>query len=474
MDDALKTIKDSSALDVRYLLIDNKTTNDVIYPGLFGYYDNSGNMLPYEDLGFELKPGEFRVIKLPRKVISGRISARTGCQMLTGTYTDGNTSSDGLFCSTGDCRMPYPSDTYNNSKNGLLCQDIGLKPPTTVAEFTFDDYDFYDISQVDGNNIGVLIEPIVNGIDTPDGKDPKFWCKNTTCERLSEEDCPKELKVYDNDKKFVACQSICAAVSGMATNFDATGKQVGPPRIPSGAQSVYGDFTGPLKETDLVSYGLLAKMYKTTYKWDSSANIPDLKDDQNRPFTNQGRWKEQDCDVNEKGCITLQNLVCCDNKGTYCGDGLSQTPIKSAPTYKGFSDQGCSPYVLSGTFNDQEYPQHLCWSENWPNSSESLQGICKKNNIDYCNYASIFKNKCNSAYSWQFDDFSSTFICQAKSDGPPVHYHIQFFDKTPPPKPSPPVPPPKPSPPEFDIKLMLFGLGILILILILIKKIKLK
>lgn len=475
----IDTINSNTDPSVRFLLIHNNT-KQVIYPALIGYTFENKELITdnskYGDIpsGFELQPDEYKLIKVPRYINSGRISARTNCQMLSNTYIDSGTQQkgNGLFCSTGDCRMPFPSTDYSSSDSGLKCQNIGAKPPTTPIEFTFDESenDFYDISQVDGNNLSASMEPISKyNTNVPDKVNPNFWCKKSECNPTL--DCPAELKVWSNDNKVIACQTICSAVSGMATNFDANGKQVPPPRIANGDGTIYQDFTGPMMDNDPKSYNLLVDYFKTSYTWDPDQTTPDINDPYNRSWTKKGRWVKGNCNPNEPNCISLQNLVCCDNKlsngqKTYCGDGLANASGAKLPVYTSLSDQACSPYVDTGDYFDEEYPKHVCWSENWP-KSENLIEYCNSHGITECNYHSIFKNQCNDAYSWAFDDLSSTFNCGPRSSlDVSVSYLIEFSDYSNGPGPKPPSPTPSPPGPSNWVILLILIILIILLFLI--------
>jgi hypothetical protein len=77
-------------------------------------------------------------------------------------------------------------------------------------------------------------------------------------------------------------------------------------------------------------------------------------------------------------------LVCCScDCGAHCGCENPQCKY------------GCSP--LDG---DPTHHGGRCYIEDWPLASNGQS------------YAAVFKNQCPSAYSWQFDDISSTYQCR--------------------------------------------------------------
>ncbi|TVU47853.1 hypothetical protein EJB05_07467, partial [Eragrostis curvula] len=85
--------------------------------------------------GFELSPNATVSFPAPTGW-SGRLWARTGC------VPSGASS---LSCATGDC-------------SGAASCTLGGAPPVTLAEFTLggaDGKDFYDVSLVDGYNVGI-------------------------------------------------------------------------------------------------------------------------------------------------------------------------------------------------------------------------------------------------------------------------------------------------------------------------------
>nr|CAB3466599.1 unnamed protein product [Digitaria exilis] len=87
--------------------------------------------------GVQLNNGDSWVINVPAGTSSGRVWGRTGCTF------NGNTGS----CATGDCA-------------GALACVLSGQPPLTLAEFTIggvdgNNNDYYDISVINGFNIGM-------------------------------------------------------------------------------------------------------------------------------------------------------------------------------------------------------------------------------------------------------------------------------------------------------------------------------
>ncbi|CAL1379723.1 unnamed protein product [Linum trigynum] len=129
--------------------------------------------------GTQLNPGQSITFDVPHQW-SGRFWPRTGCSFGPNNHK----------CSTGDCG------------GGLLqCNGVGGEPPATLAEFTLDDLNFYDVSVVDGFNIPVSIYPSGGTGD----------CKKVECFSDLNTSCPQELQVVDDGGRVVACKSACTA-----------------------------------------------------------------------------------------------------------------------------------------------------------------------------------------------------------------------------------------------------------------------
>ncbi|KAL6511732.1 hypothetical protein OROGR_021329 [Orobanche gracilis] len=134
------------------------------------------------DGGFQLPFGA--TIQLPAPPgWSGRFWARTECN-----FDDAGNGN----CTTGDC-------------SGKLTCAGGGAPPVSLVEFTIgsgvEDKDFYDVSLVDGYNVGLGVRPSGGSGD----------CQYAGCVADLNGDCPAELQVVDGGGAVVACRSACAA-----------------------------------------------------------------------------------------------------------------------------------------------------------------------------------------------------------------------------------------------------------------------
>ncbi|KAH7846388.1 hypothetical protein Vadar_013438 [Vaccinium darrowii] len=152
--------------------LENRCSN-TIWPGTL----TADNGAALGGGGFSLAPGASTQLSAPAGW-SGRFWPRTGCNF------DG--SGNGK-CDTGDCGK-------------LMCTGAGI-PPVTLAEFTIGgDKDFYDVSLVDGYNVGL-------GIRTSGGTGS---CRYTSCASDVNKNCPTELQVT-NAGSVIACKSACMA-----------------------------------------------------------------------------------------------------------------------------------------------------------------------------------------------------------------------------------------------------------------------
>lgn len=167
--------------------------NNTIWPGTLS--GNRAELLG--DGGFSLPQGSSFDVTAPPGW-SGRFWGRTGCNF------DGAGNGN---CITGDCT------------GGLKCNGGGA-PPVTLAEFTIGsvsgDKDFYDVSLVDGYNVGIGIQATRGTGD----------CQYAGCVADLKSHCPAELQVTEVGGSVVACKSACAAFK--TEEFCCTGEHSSP------------------------------------------------------------------------------------------------------------------------------------------------------------------------------------------------------------------------------------------------------
>ncbi|KAJ3679954.1 hypothetical protein LUZ60_016232 [Juncus effusus] len=149
-----------------------------VWPGLL----SGANSPPMPSTGFELQQGASQSYDAPANW-SGRMWARSDC----------SSDASGKFsCLSGDC-----------GSGQVACNNAGGAPPATLVEFTLQGdggKDFYDVSNVDGFNVPVKIDP--QGV---------AGCSSTECQANINALCPADLQSKGPDGKVVGCKSACLA-----------------------------------------------------------------------------------------------------------------------------------------------------------------------------------------------------------------------------------------------------------------------
>ncbi|KAI9091449.1 thaumatin [Phlyctochytrium arcticum] len=249
--------------------------------------------------GFELPAGSTKQLNIPSiEWKAARIWPRTGCREENGQFK----------CATGDC-------------GGLKCNGKSGERPATLAEFTLQDpakgkTDFYDVSNVDGHNIGLSIETYGDKINDPNFP-PGFNCGTFAC-TMDMQGCPPELQ-WDNGSGGIACASIGTAVRNSTIR----------------------------------------------------AKFPQFQQIFNNPDTLALVECACDCPQDKQDCK--------------CGDATCK--------------YGCSPHVPNPG-------GQTCDVGKWPKSQSPGAGTQFP-----AEYEQVFKKQCPESYSWQFDDFTSTYQC---------------------------------------------------------------
>ncbi|GJZ55073.1 thaumatin-like protein [Tanacetum coccineum] len=157
------------------ILMVNKCSHPV-WPGI----QPGGNSPILARGGFKLPPSKSYTLFLPPNW-SGRLWGREGCSF---------SSTGHGHCNTGDCG------------GALYCNGTGGEPPATLAEITLAaEFDFYDVSLVDGYNLPIAIKPLKG----------TGYCRYVGCVSDLNVMCPVGLQVRSRDKRrVVACKSACS------------------------------------------------------------------------------------------------------------------------------------------------------------------------------------------------------------------------------------------------------------------------
>ncbi|KZW02984.1 Osmotin, thaumatin-like protein, partial [Exidia glandulosa HHB12029] len=204
------------------------------------------NGYPDVETGWEAPPGHVKTFTAPDTWKSGRIWGRTGC--------DFSTSLPGATqCQTGACN------------GGLLCDPqtgTGV-PPASLAEWTLDGIDWYDVSLVDGSNIPMRIEPTAG-------------CPVADCPADLNIGCPDSIAAKDGSGKTVGCKSACMANLDGNTGGDSplccSGSHNTPQTCPPSGITYYDHFKNGCPNSYVYAYG---KSYTALWTCDTKSNKPD-------------------------------------------------------------------------------------------------------------------------------------------------------------------------------------------------------
>jgi len=315
------------------------------------------------DSGFLLTPGQNRVVNVGPK-FSGRIWARTGCVRVQkkgggkpsiGTpmsmleKCQSEKDSDCLLaCDTGNCKA-------GNGLAGEFQCTVSGETPCSVVEFTLGGYggaDFYDLSNVDGYSVGMTVEAL--GGEPVPGVPPEFNCGNPSCKIQEDASlwCPEELKFHTPSG--VYCTSICKALEYNHI------QQVDDTKIFT-VQTGSNKFTGTAKQ--------YLQFLSTT-------------DDFMDSLARGGKMRDRLC------CQCGQGGGACESLGSKCTYGCSPYVTNYGPEY---DNRKCPAKYQGGKITE---------SPDWPASTLGN------------NFADIYKERCNQAYSWQFNDSASTYLCK--------------------------------------------------------------
>jgi len=367
--------------------------------------------------GWEMRPGESITVCHDNSWSSGRFWARTNCR----------------FGSNGQC---YPSSTPccdsgdcidSSGAFGLKCKGAGT-PPATLAEFTLIPFgqppyvDYYDVSNVDGSNVPVQIIPIGGTF----GEDPSPRIVTHGGHHI---ECRSDLECQSH-----RYGSICDMQTKICVDDtpSTTGYYCGTP----------GCTPATCRDTSL-----------GTCDWEFNPGI----------YETQLRYVHvAQCNSSApcKQCINNQYCRCNSNAdcphGTECGQDLIpgigveqvcgrmsgwQTPKQLCALDPNIPVPiGCSlPVPGQGTRNDlyqcigpnggscysKQAGSKCCGCPSW-----SIPGTCQNNNGYWNQYASgpigVFKKACPTAYSFPYDDLTSTFTCKGRDAQIQPGYNITF------------------------------------------------
>ena len=376
---------------------------------------------------------------------SGGVGARTGCQP------------DGTSCLTGDCNTSVGGSSVPNADCPV---GVGGAQPATIAEFTLQSTatDFYDVTLINGANVGEQMAPIPTATQTPGAVDPNYWCATPGGS------CNFNLGQYTSVVPLPAGQTTDYSPLLMLTGQPCTvGTTTGCP-----ANYICSGTTGALNgvcyqkctSTSQCSTGLQClpagdgnSYCQCSAQSDCPAGqfcgsqfvpgiggtpplSPQVYLQQCGSF--QGWWTADDLCGNANNVIDFNGGTVLNCGGSITDGDSNQTNIASLFGCNGASSstQAGNPANEASCYNANASPTAGCCgcatesvnplSALWPVAS----GTCANNDpvwaSDVQPWLANLKQACPSAYSYPFDDFTSTYQCQAQGATNMLGYTIDF------------------------------------------------
>lgn len=311
--------------------------------------------------GFKLVSGQTKNISVPN-MESLNLWGRTNCAMVDGKFT----------CDTGEC---WATDN-NNGADGKCCSDStcnGPQPPESLVELTLAvdecSNDFYDVSAVDGYNVPVSLQPIDFEITEVIGykEGDAYQCGAA------------EINTFDVNQK---------CPHALVLNGNAT----------KGPESFnFADLSYCISPCKALFNENLVKNAPLKH-WKTNSNAYDVL------INNYTKSKLEGVYLYANSTKPLQDLLCCD-----CG--VSTNACGAGPDNCYF---GCSPF--GG--DTKEYREQECPNYGYKTSSSGFDSkmplwpLLNSPETDNINPAYIYNDISPNAYSWQFDDQTSTFQCR--------------------------------------------------------------
>lgn len=316
----------------------------------------------------------------PSFLPDGYLDLSTGSSRNLSVNVDsGNLYSGAVFLSTG-------CDTYANACETGICKDkhcglsTGAVGPHTRAEFTFDpkSVDFYDISIMHGANVPISMTPTngnkVNGNPYSCGSAgassvvngmPK--CSYAYNPVVNGEDQTSNIAFVAapdlNNLQYCSSDNECGSLKcGLAAGRDPTG-------LPTqDVQKVCGKVVG----------------------------------------------------------IWSMDEVCVYSNGNYAPEPYTCNRQVQYGTYTNL--YGCSGAYVSSGYQPNQPVDKVCGCYNWESSPSGTEQ-CVSANPDWLSisypWARLLKDMCPLAYSYAYDDMSSTFTCGGLGDGS-LAYDFEF------------------------------------------------
>ncbi len=389
------------------------------------------NVLLGDYTGFKIAAGKTVELKTYDDLNSGVFWARTGCgavKSLPFTTADGTVYDISyLECDTGTCIAA--ASWIDFAKGEGIDPSAGLQPewcfgtggavPRNVFEITVrasDGVAFADLSNIDGYVTPIGFRPTgsfttagaaTTPYDCNGAKDSSQTPNWAGCQGFDlATDCPAELQFKNGAGEVVGCMGLGKALAdnNQRTLVEAALKE---------------------RATDSLNSEMIAS-FKSRFALDL-ATLGDIFDDTGTMITQVQDLYECGCGSDDSGC----GLPNCNFGCTSATDGgalytNSAGKCIANVDWQRYVDAGVTTHCLT----DDATPQDgIIWNDALIANMKLSE--CKvewwpKPNATYCagktdcRYDTVFKEKCPDAYSWQFDDHSSTYTCKG------LEYEVVF------------------------------------------------
>lgn len=394
----------------------------------------------------------------------GGVFARTRCK------------ADGTSCSTADCNtMTYKKKANPNAD---CLAGVGGAKPYSMAEFTLQRTatDYYDITVINGANVAAEMAPIGNSTaPVPSGDSAAYWCQ------APGSTCPFDFGTYTNavpsgsttvDYSPLLMQTLksCTvdtgnppagqAPTGCPTFTDPNGVAYscsGQPNATNGVCyktcSTSSDCPTGLRclaagngqkycqcetQSDCQTSGL-GQFCGTTFVPGIGGSSPQLFIQQCGSFA--GWWTADDFCGNADDIVDLAG-----SSALNCGASITDGDGSATNIASLFGCNGASSSSQTGNsaneascYNGNAGPTNACCGcatdsanslfTDWPNNPTSS---CYNNNTTWASdvqpWLVNLKKACPTAYSYPYDDPTSTFQCQGTGSTNLLGYQITFND----------------------------------------------
>jgi hypothetical protein len=356
---------------------------------------------------------------------SGGVGARTGCH------------ADGTNCLTGDC------NTNPFAPNQDCPVGVGGQQPATIAEFTLqtEATDFYDITAINGANIGEQMGPLPTSTQTPGAVPTFYWCSTPggNCKfdyGTFTASVPLAQPIDGTPLLMLIAQGCTqgpAPAAGCPSGFQCNGN----PGATNGVCFMQCTLSAqcPLPQQCVMasngnSYCQCSKQSDCPAgEFCGSQFIPGVGIFQQQCGSFEGWWSADDFCGNASNIIgNPSNPVLNCGAMITNGDGGS-TNLSQLFGCTGANATSCyQPTATSGCCGCATSSANSLFSA-WPTETSLA---CVSNNpvwaADTQPWLANLKQACPSAYSYPFDDATNTFQCEAQGSTNLLGYSIRFTD----------------------------------------------